>query len=254
MKWSDPVYDASHGKLIPFAVLALLWFRRDRLVKSVAGAWGPGLVILGAALAVHVLAFMLQQPRLSIVALFFGAWGLVGVVWGPGALKLSFFPFFVFAFCVPMGGTFAQGLTLPLRLIAAKTTYFICNHVLDIKVVCDGTTLRDPAGKFGEYDVAPACSGIRSFLALLAITTIMSSFTVSKVWKRALLISLSIPLAFVCNILRLSTIVLVAKVWNSEEAGHLADKYFGFVTYAIALGCVLLVARLLKENPARTPP
>src|ERR1700679_3727898 len=44
-KWSDPVYDSSHGKLIPFAVLAMLWFRRDRLIKSVTRAWWPGLVI-----------------------------------------------------------------------------------------------------------------------------------------------------------------------------------------------------------------
>src|SRR5271170_7931806 len=36
-KWTDPANDASHGKLIPWVVLGLLWLRRKRLVESVAG-------------------------------------------------------------------------------------------------------------------------------------------------------------------------------------------------------------------------
>ena len=114
-KWSDPSNDASHGKLIPWVVLCVLWFRRERLVKSVAGVWWPGLAAVGLALGLHVAGFVVQQPRLSMAAFFFGAWGLTGLVWGWDTLKATLFPFFIFAFCVPMGGTFAQGLTLPLR-------------------------------------------------------------------------------------------------------------------------------------------
>src|SRR5271168_2920059 len=171
-KWIDPANDSSHGKLIPFVVVFLLWIRRQRLVNSVAGVWWPGLLGLAFALALHVVGFVVQQPRLSMVALFSGAWVLTGLVWGRATLKVSFFPFLIFAFCVPMGGTFAQGLTLPLRLLAAKGAGFVTKDLLDVSVQRIGTKLIDPNGIFGSFDVAAECSGIRSFIALLAITTI----------------------------------------------------------------------------------
>jgi exosortase len=253
-KWSDPSNDASHGKLIPWAVLVLLWLRRKRLVSSVAGVWWPGLLGMAFALALHVAGFVVQQPRVSMVALFSGAWMLTGLVWGRGTLKASFFPFVIFAFCVPMGGTFAQGLTLPMRLLAAKGAEFITKDLLDVSVMRAGTKLFDPNGVFGSFDVAAECSGIRSFIALLAITTIFSVLTMRTLWRRAVMISSTIPLALVCNVMRITTIILAANAFKTPRAGKFVDSYFGYVTYGVAIGGVLLLARWLKEKPQAVPP
>jgi exosortase len=254
-KWSDPANDASHGKLIPWVVLALIWIRRRRLIDSVKGAWWPGLIGLALALLLHVVGYLVQQPRFSMVALFFGAWNLVGLVWGPEALKVAFFPFFIFGFCVPMGGTFAQGLTVHLRVWAAKGALFVAKTCLDIPVVREGTMLRDPNGVYGKFDVAAECSGIRSFTALLAITTIFSVLTMKSWWKRAVMIASTIPLAVICNVLRLTVVIVAANFFRSQEAGATVHDYFGYVTYAIAIGCVLLLAKLLREKPnAPAPP
>ena len=254
VKWDDSANDASHGKLIPWVVLALLWVRRRRLVSSVAGVWWPGLLGLAFALGLHVLGFVVQQPRVSMVALFSGAWILAGLVWGRETLKASFFPFFIFAFCVPMGGTFAQGLTLPLRLLAAKGAAFITKDVLDVSVMRVGTKLMDPNGVFGSFDVAAECSGIRSFIALLAITTIFSVLTMRSLWKRAVMIGSTIPLALVCNVMRITTIILAANAYKTAAAGKFVDTYFGYVTYGVAIGGVLLLERWLREKPPVTPP
>jgi len=253
-KWSDPANDASHGKLIPIVVLGLLWLRRRRLVDSVAGVWWPGLVALAFALGLHVVGYVVQQPRLSMVAFFSGAWILVGLVWGRKTLMVSFFPFFIFAFCVPMGGTFAQGLTLPLRLIAAKGATFITKDLLEVPVERIGTKLTDPNGFFGSFDVAAECSGIRSFIALLAITTIFSVLTMKTLWRRTVMIVSTVPLALICNILRITTIILAANTFKSAAAGTFVDDYFGYVTYAVAIGCVFLLGRLLREKKPAGPP
>jgi exosortase len=253
-KWSDPANDASHGKLIPWVVLGILWLRRERLIKSVKGVWWPGLVGLALALGLHVVGFLVQQPRLSMVAFFGGAWILAGLVWGMEALKVAFFPFLIFAFCVPMGGTFAQGLTLPLRLLAAKGAFFISKDLLDVSVIREGTKLSDPTGVYGRFDVAAECSGIRSFTALLAITTIFAVLTMRTRWKQAVIIAATIPLALICNILRVTTIVLAANAFETEQAGRFVDSYFGYVTYALAIGGVLLLARFLREKPPVRPP
>jgi exosortase len=252
-KWSDPSNDASHGKLIPWVVLWVLWLRRERLVKTAAGVWWPGLAALGLALGLHVAGFVVQQPRLSMAAFFFGAWGLTGLVWGWETLKATFFPFFIFAFCVPMGGTFAQGLTLPLRMWAAMATAFVTGDVLGIEVVRTGTKLVDPHGYF-NCEVAAECSGIRSFMALLAISTIFSVLAMRVLWKRAVMIALTVPIALVCNVLRLITIILAATAFRSERAGEIVHEWFGYVTYLIGIGVLLLAARWLREKPRAASP
>jgi len=253
-KWSNVANDAAHGKIIPFVVLGLLWYSRKRLVAAAKGAWWPALVGVAFALVLHVAGFMVQQPRFSMVALFSGAWMLIGVIWGREAMKVCFFPFFIFGFCVPMGGTFAQGLTLPLRLLAAKSAFFVTHDCLDVSVQRTGTKLFDPAGVFGNFDVAAECSGIRSFTALLAITTIFSVVTMKSWWRRAVLILSTIPLALVCNIVRVTTIIMAANACRTPAAGQAVDNYFGYVTYAMALGGLMLLGKLLREKPTLAPP
>lgn len=248
-KWSNPTNDAGHGKLIPIVVLGLLWLRRKRLADAVEGTWWPALIGVALALLFHVIGFVVQQPRISMVGLFSGAWVLTGLVWGPRVLKETFFPFFIFAFCVPMGGTFAQGLTLPLRMLAAQGATFITKDMLDVQVTRVGTKLMDPNGIFGSFDVAAECSGIRSFIALLAITTIFSVLTMRTWWKRAVMIAATIPLSLICNIMRVSTIILAANTFKTAKAGQFVDTYFGYVTYAVAVAGMLLLAKLLKEKP-----
>lgn len=248
-KWTDPANDASHGKLIPWVVLGLLWLRRKNLVEAARGVWWPALIGLGFALLLHVVGYVVQQPRLSMVALFAGGWILTGLVWGPEMLKVTFFPFVIFGFCLPMGGTFAQGLTLPLRLLAAKGAFFMTHDVLDVSVMRVGTKLVDPNGVYGSFDVAAECSGIRSFIALLAITTIFSVLTMRTFWKRAVMICAVIPLCLICNTLRITTIILAANAFKTAAAGRLVDSYFGYVTYGIAICGVLLLGKFLKDKP-----
>ena len=65
--------------------------------------WPAGLWLVCLALVLHIFGYMGQQPKASVLALFIGIYGLMGLAWGPAFLKASFFPFFLFAFCVPLG-------------------------------------------------------------------------------------------------------------------------------------------------------
>jgi exosortase len=176
-------------------------------------------------------------------------------VWGWETLKAAFFPFFIFGFCMPMGGTFALTLTLPLRQFAAKATMFITHDALQMAVARSGTNLLDPTGHgYFNCEVAAECSGIRSFIALLAISTIFSVLTMKSWWKRGVMIGLTIPLALVCNVMRLVAIILTATAFQSRAAGEFIHEWFGYVTYLIGIGTLLLAARWLREKPLVVPP
>jgi exosortase len=243
--WNAPALDSSQGNLIPFVVAVLLWVRRRELAASITGLWWPGLAVVGLALLIHILGFLAQQQRVSVIALFLGIYGLAGVVWGWRTMRASFFPMVLFAFCMPLG-TFAEELTLPLRLLATSVTRMVCHGLLGIGVVQDGTKLLDPLGQY-QYDVAAACSGIHSFVALLAVTLIFSWLTYRTFWRRGLIVALTLPLVVLCNVVRLVVIILANQAFG-HEAGDFVHEWFGFVTYLVAIGCLLVVARWLKEK------
>lgn len=243
--WNTPAMDSSHGNLIPFVVVILLWVKRKELAATVTGPWWPGLLLVGAALLVHILGFLAQQPRISMIGFFAGIYALVGLAWGWKTLKASFFPFVLFAFCMPFGAFF-NPVTLPLRILVTKWTGMVCHGLLDINIVAQGTLLMGAGGK--TYDVAAACSGIRSFVALLAITTIFSVLSFKSMWRRALMIALTVPLVLLSNLLRLVAIVLAARAFG-DKVGLMVHEWFWIVTYSLALGGLLLAANLLKEKP-----
>src|SRR5262249_10196715 len=77
LQWMHAAYQPSHdpganddsyGRWIPFVVLGLFWWKRKQLMALPLRTWWPGLVLLALALGVHVVAYMIQQPKLSIIA------------------------------------------------------------------------------------------------------------------------------------------------------------------------------------------
>ena len=243
--YNSPGSDDGHGNLIPFVVLGLFWWRREELLAVPKRVWWPGLVMLAGAVLVHVAGYVLQQPRISVVGLFAGIFGLMGLAWGPAWLRASFFPFVLFVFCIPLG-SLAEGITFPLRMVVAQATAWISNEVLGIAVVRDGSQIFSPSRSF-NYDVAPACSGIRSLISLLALTVVYGFMTFRSAWRRSVMVMVAVPLAVVGNVVRLLGVVVAAEAFG-QEAGAFVEQRLGFVTFAVALGCVLGLGWWLREG------
>src|SRR5437660_3663128 len=109
-KPNDSGSDDSHALFVPFIVLGLFWWKRKELVQLQLQTWMPGLLLLGGGLILHIVGYLVQQPRISIIGLFTGIYGLMGLAWGPAFLRRSFFPFCLLVFCVPLG-TLSQPVT-----------------------------------------------------------------------------------------------------------------------------------------------
>jgi exosortase len=135
-------------------------------------------------------------------------------------------------------------------MLAATSTRLICHAGLGIAVVQRGTALLDPHGQF-NYDVAAACSGIRSFVALLALTTIFAMLAFRSAWRRGLMLLTTVPLVVFCNVLRLVVVILVSQAYG-QASGEWVHGWFGFVTYLVAIGLLMGEARVLREKPSPT--
>jgi exosortase len=240
------VADDEHGLLIPFVVVGLLWWKRKELLALPLRSWWPGLLLLAAALLIHIMGYAVQQPRVSIAALLAGVYALAGLVWGPAFLRASFFPFFLFGFMIPLG-SLTEPLTFPLRLLVTKTVALMCQHLLAIDVVSNGTQLLNGMHTY-QYDVAPACSGIRSLVAIVAIAIIYAFTSFQSWWQRGLMMASAIPLAFVGNTFRMLVIVLAAE-FGGQGAGNKAHEssFWSLLPYVPAILGLVLLGRWLEK-------
>jgi len=182
---------------------------------------------------------------LSVIGFLLGLYGLTGLAWGRHWLMSSFFPFFLLAFCIPVA-EFAEPLTMPLRLVVSRIVEMVAHLGLSPDLVREGTRLMDAQRTFA-YEVAAPCSGIRSLVALLALTTIYGFINFKSPWKRAVMMLIALPLAVLGNVVRLCFTIAVAETFG-QNAGKAVETKLGFVTFVVAVGCSLLVARWLEKT------
>jgi len=252
--WLVAVYesnpDDSLGYMIPPLILALLYSKRDRLVPLEKASWGPALILLCLAIAIHVVGYLVQQVRMSLVAFGLGIWALTGLFWGPRWMRATAFPFGLMVFAVPLTA-YTDSMTFHLRLLSTSLAAGFCKGVLNLSLIREGTVVFHalPGGVRGfEFEVAPACSGIRSLTVVLLLTLVFGYLRFESSWRRMALVLAAVPLAVLANVVRLVTVFTVGEAWGGA-AGKRIETNLGFITFVVALGGVLLLARWLKEPP-----
>jgi exosortase len=252
--WTWNLYDLpdgndAHGKIVPLVVLGLLWWKRHKLLAQSPALWWPGIFILAGALALHVFGFLVQQPYISLVALFVGIFGLMGLAWGRAWLRHSLFPFWLFVFCIPLT-QHGQIVTFPLQELVSWLTEK-CAHGLGIDVIRVGTGLFDPSGTY-QYEVAAACSGIHSLAATFLLAAVYGGVLFPSLLKRILLKALAVPLAVLGNLVRMLTII-VAATFGGQAAGNYVHEggplgLLSLVPYVPAFVGLLLAGRWLEKS------
>ena len=246
--------DDGQGYLVPFVVLGLFWWKRKELVALPLKLWWPALFLVGFGMFLHVLGFGVQQVRISIVGLFVGIYGLMGLAWGPEWLRRSFFPFCLFVFAVPLG-TLAQSITFPLRLFVCRIVEAI-SHFISIDVVRDGTALKDPSGHY-QYEVAAACSGITSLISTVLFAFVFGMVSFRAWWKRGVILASAVPLALLGNVVRMLTIIIAAEIGGQEWGNKVHEggpgRIFSLLPYIPVFIGIFVIAHWLRR-PAKQKP
>jgi len=246
----SPVADDGHGVIMPFLVLGLLWWKRDKLVAQPVRTWWPGLLLVFVATILHILGYVLQQPRISIIGFFGGVYGLMGLAWGPAFLRATFFPFVLFAFMVPLG-SLTEKVTFPLRLLVTNLVVLIGQFGMGADVVAEGTQLVNSSMQY-QYEVAVPCSGMRSLIAIALIAIVYSYVAIRGFWPRVALLAAAVPLAVIGNTFRMLLIIL-ASFSVGQSWGNIVhkDTFFSMTPYVPAIfGLIWLGGKLEKRQGA----
>lgn len=251
-RWrSDPFY--SHGPLVPIVSAALLWMHRSKL--RLQAAWSlPGLVVLGAAVLLHLAGVRLMFEFLSAVSMILTLAAMTLLAGGAPLLRAAAFPLGYLLFAIPLPMIVLQQVSVPLQIFSSACA----SGVLD-GLGCDvrrhGVLLVFP--KF-TLAVADACSGLRSLLTVLAISTLAAHLSTASPGRKAALVALSSAAALLVNILRIALAGLIGIAFDGETACLLFEQYSGYFFFALVVLSTLAVFKLLAPtrpgSPAAEPP
>ena len=247
-RWQDSISyggDYSHGWLIPFVSIYIIWLKRHELMMVPKSVSRVGLALVVTALLIHWLGAKAQQTRLSLFGLVVLIWAIPFYFHGWRVAKILVFPCAYLIFCIPLN--FLDSLTFPLRIMATVLSTALLNG-LGIAAERAGSAIYSMAAGGFSFDVADPCSGIKSLLAMTALTAVYAYFTQKTWWKKWLLFLSSIPLAIVGNIARITTVAIVAEAFGEKLALGLYHDYSGYVVFSVAIGLMIGLGALLNLN------
>ncbi|MDO8543001.1 MAG: exosortase/archaeosortase family protein [Opitutaceae bacterium] len=190
----------------------------------------------------HALGFAAQQTRLSIVAFLLFTWGLVRLAGGRRWGAAAAFPLGFMVFAIPINVLDSLGFWLRMGVVDASGAIA---RAAGIAVLQSGTQLVAPDGRY-HYDVAAACSGVRSLTAMVALSLLAGYLNFRGTGRRALVVALCFPLVYVGNVARIVAIIFAAQI-GGPKWGDVAHKIMGFGVFVIVLGGVLAAIAAIRR-------
>lgn len=244
-RWGDKESfgaDYSHGFLIPFVSLGVIWYKRADFFAAPKQVCQVGLLIIIAALVMHWMGAKMQQTRISLISLILLIWGIPLYFFGWKVAKLLIFPCAYLIFCVPLN--FLDRLSGPLQYIATTQGHMALQG-MGIECERVGTMLRS---SYFDLNVEAACSGLRSLLAMTALTAVYAYFTQTTLLKKWLLFLASIPIAVIGNVGRIISIALVSVTSGQKFGTGLHHDWSGYVLFTVAISLMVGFGKLLNIN------
>jgi len=246
---SDP--DMTHGAFVPLLVGYIIWERRKQLaaLKPVHSVSGVALMLIGAILLCAGPPGLDTYAVITRIAFLFSLIGTVAFLRGWRTVGILSYPLALLLLMFPMPGYVMEKLTFPLQIIASQ----LAEHLLELchySVLREGNILMLPGQ---TLNVAEACSGLRSMLALTFLGQAYAYLFDSRAWMRLAIAVLVVPIAVFANSLRIVASA-IAGSYNRAWGEGTYHESAGWIVFVVAFLCVVLCHLLLKKlvGPART--
>ncbi len=209
----------SVGQLVPLAALYLLWHDRQRLARYplVPCWWGAAVILIAQAMRVFGLVELYESAeRYSLILTVSG---LVLLVAGRDIFRRTLPVQLFLLLMIPLPGRIHDAISSPLQTLATEGAVAAL-ELLGIVVTREGNVmlLNDTV----HVAVAEACSGLRMLTAFVMVAAVFAYVVDRPRWQKAALLVSSIPVAILCNLIRLVVTALLF-LWTSSQ---IAERFF----------------------------
>nr|WP_319392943.1 VPLPA-CTERM-specific exosortase XrtD [uncultured Desulfobacter sp.] len=227
--------DYSHGMLMPFIILYLLWEKKDYF-GAIPGkmAWhGFLLFIPGLCL------YWMGELAGEYFMLYFSFWLIiVGLGWiqmGMEKIKVIWFPLIMSLAMFPLPSFLNVKLTFQLRLMSSKLAVLMM-QAYGMSAFREGNVID--LG-FTKLQVVDACSGLRYLFPMIILSILIAYFYKARLWKKILLILSSIPLTVITNAFRIALTGILSKYFGSKVVEGFFHDFEGWLIFMVTLGVLL---------------
>ena len=233
--------DYSHGLLIPFFFLYILWDRRQTLIATPSKPTWAGLPLVALALAVMLTGVFGAELFLSRFSFVLLTAGIVWTLFGWRMLLEWRFLLFILFLGIPLPAILLNRITFPLQLFASHLSSILL-PLLGVPVLREGNVINLPAM---PLEVAEACSGIRSLLSLFTVAVLYGVLAEKRTFLRLLLALAALPIAIFANVIRIVGTGLCVQYWDPAKALGFFHEFSGWVLFLVALLCLYFTHQVL---------
>lgn len=239
-RWTtEPQY--SHGFAIPLMALGLGWYSRGKFLPGVARSNIFGLSMIVSGIIGHVAAIYFYVEAIDAISFVVTACGTTLLIWGRRAFAALWPSVLFLGFMLPLPFQIERALSDPLQVLgASEAAWYI--QACGIPAIAQGNIILMGDTQLG---VAEACSGLRMLMVFFAISTAAVIVSKRTVWEKMLILFSAIPIALVCNVLRIVATAIAHQSLGREIADLVFHDVSGWLMMPLAMLLLFLELKLL---------
>lgn len=238
--WKDEYY--GHGFMIPLISGYLVWRQWPKLRSLPREGFGSGLWVMGAGIALHVAATFTDVNFASGFAFIVVLYGAILWLFGWPVARALAFPVAYLVFMVPLGRVLVDMFAQPMQLFSAQYGAVVA-RALGIPAQTEGTTIHIPNYTF---EVAIACSGLKSVISMSALGTLYAYMVDAALWKRLVIVAASFPVAIAANGGRITATLILGRIFGQKAAEGFFHSFSGTLVFLLAFLGLFLVGAILQ--------
>lgn len=239
--WHDPDY--SHGFFVPVLAFWMLWRSRPGFRQCTPAPSWWGLPIIVGAMGLLIVGTLGAENYVSRLSLLLALAGLVINFYGWRYFRIGIFAWLVLFLMIPLPAIIANRIVLPLQFVSSGLATSLMD-LCGVPVYRQGNIIYLPSL---TLEVAEACSGIRSLMAMITLTVAYGYLLEQKAWTRAVLIVSAVPIAVIANSFRITTSGLLGQYWGRDKAEGFFHLFSGLVIFSSSLLLLGLLHGLIRK-------
>ncbi|MBP7051969.1 MAG: exosortase/archaeosortase family protein [Phycisphaerae bacterium] len=216
-QWS---MDYSAGQLVPLVALFFVWRERKTLTwHSMVPCWSGGLALVLLAQSLRLFALFFGIGSGDPYTLVLTIAGLLLMVAGREIFRRLLWVLLFLFLMVPLPTPVHNVIAGPLQRLATTGSVFLL-EAFGTRVTQQGNVVM--LGDNTPMAVAEACSGLRMLTAFIIVAAFIAYMVKRPRWQKGIVLASSIPIAVICNIIRISLTAMIM-LYVSVELG---EKFF----------------------------
>lgn len=252
--------DWSHAIVIPFIAGYYTFQHRFDLIKLNRKVWWPGLAVM--FLGIFSYSWWIYPGRNDMFqgySMIVALMGMVLFLFGLKRIRILWFPVAYLTLAVKVSDRIWEQIAWKLQLIAAQSASLALDFIgafMNLDASVDGSTIkisfmRDAVWVTESLNVAEACSGLRMLAAFVALGVAVAFLADRSWWQRLVLVCLTVPIAVMVNVGRVTVLGLLQTV-NKQWAAGDVHTFVGMLMLIPALLSFLLIGWILDRIIIRT--